>query len=300
MIKNLAYVMAQTTQFEGGYVNHPKDPGGPTNHGITLATLRAWRKRPVTAEDVRNLSKDEAIQILKTGYWDAVRGDELPSGLDLTMVDFATNSGPSRAIKELQAALGTAADGVLGVKTMALIPTNPEAVANLCDAVNDRRLKFCKSLKRGSLWKSFGRGWTIRITGKDPKGQYAEQPGIDTLSRRLALREMNPSVQRLLVTPNVLVTEAGKARDTDIGALATTRGKVLAGTIAASATSAVSNATGIPSWILSNATSLSSIMEPLREWGPYIGYAIAFLTAAGSIYALYLNTQATRAPGVEA
>ena len=87
-----SYVLAS----EGGYVNHPRDPGKATNMGITIATLRAWRGRPVTNADVRDLSQEEALQIYKAQYWDTVRADQLPLGLDYLTFDYGVNSGPGR------------------------------------------------------------------------------------------------------------------------------------------------------------------------------------------------------------
>lgn len=143
---------------EGGYVDHPSDPGGATNLGITHKTLAAWRGKPVTKQDVRNLTRDEALQIYKAQYWDAVRGDQLPAGLDYAVFDYAVNSGPARAVKDLQRVLGVGVDGIVGAQTLAA--ANARSASDLINALCDRRLEFVRGL---STYATFGRGWESRI-----------------------------------------------------------------------------------------------------------------------------------------
>lgn len=147
-------------QHEGGYVDHPKDPGGATNYGITLATLRAYRGKPTTKEDVRSLSPDMAKQIYKHQYWDTVKGDDLPAGLDYAVFDFCVNSGPDRAVRDLQKVLGTVAvDGVMGFNTIAACE-NYGGLQTLIRDYCQHRLSFMKSLK---TWSTFGKGWERRV-----------------------------------------------------------------------------------------------------------------------------------------
>lgn len=143
---------------EGGYVDHPSDPGGATNLGITHKTLAAWRGKPVTKQDVRNLTRDEALQIYKAQYWDAVRGDQLPAGLDYAVFDYAVNSGPARAVKDLQRVLGVGVDGIVGAQTLAAIARRQ--TADLITGLSDRRRAFVRGL---STYSTFGRGWERRI-----------------------------------------------------------------------------------------------------------------------------------------
>src|SRR3954447_9587673 len=93
----LAFVLEE----EGGYSDMPGDPGGATNMGITRATLADWRGAPVSKDDVLSLERDEAAAIYRRRYWDAIRGDELPAGLDLALFDDAVNSGPRMAVRDL-------------------------------------------------------------------------------------------------------------------------------------------------------------------------------------------------------
>src|SRR4051812_30702866 len=93
---------------EGGYANHPSDPGGPTNFGITLGDYRKYVKADATAADVRAMRVEEAKAIYREKYWGAIRCDELPSGVDYCLFDYAVNSGTGRAPKVLQRVLGVA------------------------------------------------------------------------------------------------------------------------------------------------------------------------------------------------
>lgn len=92
--ETFAACLSETLAHEGGYVDHPKDPGGATNMGITQAALSDWRDRPVSRFEVRTLTRVEADAIYRARYWNAVRGDDLPPGLDLVAFDGAVNSGP--------------------------------------------------------------------------------------------------------------------------------------------------------------------------------------------------------------
>jgi len=154
---------------EGGYADHPRDPGGATRYGITSATLSSWRGRTVTKTDVRRLTRDEAAAIYKARYWDAIRGDDLPAGVDYCVFDAAVNSGPARAAKWLQAAARVAQDGAIGPLTIAAAcALDP---AGLVDDLCDVRLAFLRGL---STWPVFGRGWERRVEE------------VRTIARRLA------------------------------------------------------------------------------------------------------------------
>jgi lysozyme family protein len=142
---------------EGGFVNHPKDPGGATNRGVTQKVYDAYRKtraRPI--QSVKFISEDETKAIYKFQYWDRVQGDFLPRGLDYAVFDFAVNSGVGRASKYLQACVGTKQDGVIGAMTIAAIGKP----ANVINALCDRRMSFLRNL---DTFLTFGRGWTRRV-----------------------------------------------------------------------------------------------------------------------------------------
>lgn len=155
---NFPRALALVLQNEGGYSCNSADPGGATNRGITRATLARWRGHPVSKADVRSLGRAEAAAIYRARYWDAVRGDDLPGGIDLAVFDYAVNSGPGRAAKCLQRCVGVRADGVIGPVTLhAVAAQHPVALIN---AYSKRRLSFLERLR---TWRIFGRGWKARV-----------------------------------------------------------------------------------------------------------------------------------------
>ena len=156
----------EVLKHEGGFVDHPRDPGGATNLGITRKTLARWRlvspwwALPVA--EVRALPGVEATAIYAADYWKPARAGSLPPGIDLAVFDFAVNSGPARAVKNLQALLGVAVDGRNGPVTRAAVKARValQGAAGLIDALSGRRLNF---LSRLATFASFGRGWTRRV-----------------------------------------------------------------------------------------------------------------------------------------
>ncbi|MCU0909782.1 MAG: glycoside hydrolase family 108 protein [Rhodobacteraceae bacterium] len=153
-----AICIPRILKHEGGYVNHPSDPGGPTNKGITLATFRRYISRNGTVADLKALTTDQAVRVYKAQYWDAVRADELPAGLDYAVADYAVNSGPGRAVKALQRVLGVAVDGKIGPVTLSA--ARAVSVAGAINALCDERMAFLRRLK---TWPTFGKGWTRRV-----------------------------------------------------------------------------------------------------------------------------------------
>jgi lysozyme family protein len=161
MKQNADMAIRKILEHEGGYVNHPDDPGGATNKGITIATFRRYIKRNGTIADLKAMTAQQAVDVYKAQYWDAVRADDLPSGVDYTVADFAVNSGPYRASEYLQMALGITQDGDIGPLTIAAAQaSDPNA---LIKQINADRLAFMKRIRSGKLWKTFGRGWQRRV-----------------------------------------------------------------------------------------------------------------------------------------
>lgn len=172
---------------EGGYVNAKSDRGGPTKYGITHKTLAAHSGvKSVTAEQVKAMPKAEAEAIYRKSYWTQSGGDLLPVGLDYAAFDYGVNSGPARAVKSLQAVVGVAQDGIVGGQTLAAVERYPGGVEALIRAYCDERMRFLRSLGGKQGFAANGRGWTIRVTGKDPKGEWKDQPGVVGNALRLA------------------------------------------------------------------------------------------------------------------
>lgn len=162
MIENYEKVLAVTLTFEGGYSNNKSDPGGATMKGVTQRVYNGFRQlRHLPNRNVKNIEPDELLAIYRGQYWNKVRGDELPDGVDLAVFDAAVHSGPNRSVRWLQAALGVKVDGILGEATVAACKDYPDHDALVQDVVS-RRLAFCEALK---TWKVFGNGWKARMAG---------------------------------------------------------------------------------------------------------------------------------------
>jgi len=162
---NFARALDAVLRHEGGYVNHPKDPGGATNLGVTLATARRLGidvdgDGDTDIIDMKLLKPTDAAKVYKYEYWDKVRGDDLPRGLDYAVFDFAVNSGVSRAAIYLQEIVDVAPDGKIGPITLKAV--NAGARLSIINRLCDDRLAF---LGRLSTFKTFGNGWTARVAG---------------------------------------------------------------------------------------------------------------------------------------
>ena len=144
---------------EGGYVNHPKDPGGETNLGVTK---RVYEEHGGT-KDMKDLTVEDVAPIYKKGYWDKMKGDELPSGLDLCVFDFGVNAGPGRSAKYLQKMIGTVADGGIGPNTLKAVEAyvSEHGIEKSIDNFQEARQSYYQLL---GTFDTFGRGWTRRVT----------------------------------------------------------------------------------------------------------------------------------------
>lgn len=176
---NFAAWLKLELTFEGGRVDDPQDPGGRTAFGVTQRVYNGYRKkRNLPLRDVFKIEATEIAEIYRTGYWDKVRADELPDGLDMVVADGAINSGPSQAVKWLQRALGPVykgrVDGVMGDTTLAAVATIDD-IDQLIARTLERRLAFLKALK---TFKRFGRGWTSRVNQLKQIGQARAQGSV--------------------------------------------------------------------------------------------------------------------------
>ena len=147
---------------EGGYVNHPKDPGGMTNLGVTKRVYEEWVGYSVSENTMQNLSNEDVSPIYKKNYWDRVKGDQLHAGLDLCVFDFGVNAGTGRAAKYLQTLIGTVADGGIGPNTLKTLDAyvSKHSVKETIENYQAERQKYYESL---STFDTFGRGWTRRV-----------------------------------------------------------------------------------------------------------------------------------------
>jgi lysozyme family protein len=157
---NFEKCFAFILQFEGGFTNDPKDPGGPTNLGVTQATLSAFIGRQATIAEVKALTPEKVAPIYRGKFWDHVNGDNLPVGIDLAVFDFGVHSGPSRGVAALQRAVKVADDGSLGpITTAAAKNAAPKPTIN---AICDDRLAFIKKTKAFKV-KKFQKGLLNRV-----------------------------------------------------------------------------------------------------------------------------------------
>jgi len=158
MNQNFDKALAAVLVHEGGYVFNPKDPGGETNLGCTKAVWEEHCGHMVDTKTMKALTPADVGPLYKTKYWDKVKGDDLPSGVDYVVFDAAINSGPSRAAKWLQACVNVYADGVIGDKTIQAVRNkDPKELINDYCAY---RLAYLKMLQ---TWNTFGKGWERRV-----------------------------------------------------------------------------------------------------------------------------------------
>lgn len=158
MKHNFEKALAAVLHHEGGFVNHPDDPGGMTNLGCTKAVWEEHCGHPVDEKAMRALTPADVAPLYKRKYWDKICGDELPNGVDYVVFDCAINSGPGRAAKFLQSCVGVDPDGGIGPKTLAAVKAI--VPSDLVQDYSKRRLSFMMDLK---AWPTFGKGWTRRV-----------------------------------------------------------------------------------------------------------------------------------------
>ncbi|OCW56301.1 glycoside hydrolase family 108 protein [Hoeflea olei] len=220
---------------EGGWSNHPRDPGGATNYGIIQTVYDTFRKsKGMSKQSVRLISEAEVNEIYKTQYADKIRYDELPAGIDYATLDGAVNSGVSRGAKWLQSALGVSSDGKIGSQTItaAAKADSIATVKSMCA----RRMSFLRGL---SIFSTFGRGWTSRVARVEAESvsMAMEARGISSKSLPIALQAES-------------VRAAEKSKNATAG---------VAGSGTAAATSSVStdwsNLAGVESILLIGATA---------------------------------------------
>jgi len=158
MKENFLDALAAVLHHEGGFVNHPKDPGGMTNLGVTKRVWEEWVGHEVDEKTMRGLTAEMVAPMYKTKYWDKIRGDDLPTGVDYIVFDAAINSGPGRAAKWLQQTVGAVPDGAIGAGTLGKVAAMESA--DIVEKYQATRLAFMQSLP---TWETFGKGWGRRV-----------------------------------------------------------------------------------------------------------------------------------------
>lgn len=160
MKDNFSYCLKLLLEHEGGFVNHPSDPGGMTNLGVTAKVWEEWVGHAVDEKQMRALTPEVVGPLYKRKYWDACRADDLISGLDYCVFDVAVNSGPGRAVKFLQSCIGANVDGGFGPATLALVRKAESDPERLISVYCAKRLEFLQNL---STFATFGKGWSRRV-----------------------------------------------------------------------------------------------------------------------------------------
>ena len=157
---NFPESLAFTLAAEGGFADNPADPGGATMKGVTLATFQKFVPGASVA-DLRAIPDFAVSFIYWSGYWHVTHCDNLPSGVDLSVFDFAVNAGPGRSIEMLQQAVGAEADGDLGPLSMAAIHEHAPL-----DIVNELAKLQTTYYQELPTFPTFGRGWISRTVAR--------------------------------------------------------------------------------------------------------------------------------------
>lgn len=205
MQENFVSSLKHVLVHEGGYVDHPKDPGGATNKGVTLAVFQRFYGESMSKDDLRAIKDEQLEHIYKTGYWDKCNCNDLPAGMDYVVFDQAVNSGPGRSIRWLQAAVGATVDGGMGPQTLAAVQQHAEDREQVINDMCDERLSFMKRIQNGTLWQTFGRGWQARVDGVRAYGlQLATGADDDD-----AIQESDPEATNILPSVDYEIVRRG-------------------------------------------------------------------------------------------
>ena len=164
MKENYDHCLGLILHHEGGYVNHPKDPGGETNKGVTKRVYENWCiEQDLFQKDMKDLKISDVAPIYKQNYWDRCKCDSLPDGVDLCVFDFGVNAGTGRGARFLQKCVGAVADGAIGPNTLRQVDewvNTFKSTEDLITDYSDRRRNYYKRLK---TFSTFGKGWLRRV-----------------------------------------------------------------------------------------------------------------------------------------
>jgi lysozyme family protein len=156
MASNFQECLDLVLKSEGGWVNHPSDPGGETNLGVTKRVWEEYVGHPV--DSLKKLTKDDVAPLYELKYWRPCYCEVLPRGLDFVVFSMGVNAGPGRSVKLLQQSIGCVPDGVIGPRTRELISSSNGAT--LIAKFSETRREYYRSLKTFPI---FGKGWLNRV-----------------------------------------------------------------------------------------------------------------------------------------
>lgn len=274
MIRNWQRAYKVIKVYEGGNVDHPKDPGGRTSRGVTQRVYDAYRvKNGKQKQDVYKASSAEVSEIYHDQYWKVAKCDELPSGVDLVVFDISVNSGPKRAYKILQAALrkrgntNCPVDGVPGMVTVQAVVDDSDNDLLIAE-MGKRRLAFYMALDG---WKTFGKGWRAR------------NDNCVKIAQAWANGSVGPKP--------VKIDEMAKAMDADI-----TKSPVNPSTGTGVSVAGAAGSSGVEV-LQGQLDSAQAALSPLSDYLVYAQYACTAIVVLGVVitaYGLYRNWKARR------
>jgi lysozyme family protein len=170
MASNFQECLDLVLKSEGGWVNHPSDPGGETNLGVTKAVWEEYVGHPV--KTMKNLTKDDVAPMYELKYWRPCYCEVLPRGLDFVVFSMGVNAGPGRSVKLLQQSIGCVPDGVIGPRTRELISASNSA--NLIAKFSETRREYYRALKTFPI---FGKGWISRTDREEQEALQMTKNG---------------------------------------------------------------------------------------------------------------------------
>lgn len=316
MKSNYAKCLSVVLAFEGGYSNHPKDPGKATMKGITQATYDVYRKRiGKPTQSVRKINDAELQAIYREQFWDAIKGDDLPVGVDLAIFDFAVNSGVARAVRSVQKVLNTSGlvsgdaivkqDGQIGMATeLAINKAYESDEVKFIELYCADRYEFVQKL---STFSTFGKGWTRRIEG-NRLGTQDNDVGVVDIAVMMAKEDVpqsavNKAIKELDVPES---QQNGKASTEDVKIQATPEGAA-SGTAAVGTAGAAAAKAGVGGFISDQIVNLGQLagftkeqIEPYIGFSTYLTYAFLALGILGVIGVVAVRIKKQREGSVEA
>jgi len=184
MKDNFQRCLANTLVHEGGYANHPSDPGGATMRGVTQATFNAYlRRKNRPTRHVRTITEEELLAVYREGFWNPVAGDALPKGVDQVVFDGGVNSGPSRGVRWTAQALGNSKMGPMETARRATEHVDKIGLVKRSCA---NRVSFVRGL---GTFRVFGRGWMRRIADVEALGVKMVREGEGTMAVKRELEK---------------------------------------------------------------------------------------------------------------